>query len=44
MIELESRNKKVMAGTYTRRELISLIKGKIELTQFDKNPQIKILK
>ena len=34
-IELESGN-----GTYTRRELIDLIDGKIELTQFDKNPQI----
>ena len=32
-----------MAGTYTRRELIHLIEGKIELTQFDKKPQINKL-
>ena len=28
------------AGTYTRRELIELVEGKIELTQFDNNPGI----
>ena len=39
-IELESRNKKVTAGTYMKRELIDLV-GKIELTQFDKNLRIK---
>ena len=37
-IELELRNKQVMAGTYTRRKLINLIKGNIELTQVDNNP------
>ena len=39
-IELESKNKQVMAGTYTRRELINLVEGKIKLTQFDINSQI----
>ena len=34
-------SKLVVAGTYMRRELINLIEGKIELTEFDKNPQIK---
>ena len=28
------------AGTYTRRELIDLVEGKIELTQFNMNPRI----
>ena len=36
-IYLKLRNKQVTAGTYTRRELIDLAEGKIELTQFDKN-------
>ena len=27
-------------GTYTRRELIDLVEGKIELTQFNMNPRI----
>ena len=40
MIELELGNKQVMAATYARRELIDLIEGKNELTQFDKHPQI----
>ena len=31
-IELESRIKRVMAGTYTRRELINLAEGKIEVS------------
>ena len=39
-IELESGNKQVTAGTYTRRELIDLIERKIKLTQLDKNPRI----
>ena len=31
-----------MADTYTRRESIDLVEGKIKLTQFDeKNPRIK---
>ena len=34
------RNKQVMAGTYTGREMIDLVEGKIELTQFDKSPRI----
>ena len=37
----ESRSKRITAGTYTRRELIDLIEGQIEITQFDKNPRIK---
>ena len=37
MIELESENKQIMPGTYTRRELIE---GKIELIQFDEKPRI----
>ena len=40
MIELESVNKWVIVGTYTRRELINLIEGEMELTQFDKHPRI----
>ena len=40
-IEFESGIKRVAAGTYTRRKLINLVKGEIELTQFDKNPQIE---
>ena len=34
-------NKKIEVGTYTRRELINLVEGKIELTQFDKDSRIK---
>ena len=42
-IELYSRSKPVMAGTiYARRELIDLLEGKIEVTQFDKDARIKI--
>ena len=37
---MESGNKQITAGTYTRRELIDLVEGKIELNRFDKNPQI----
>ena len=36
-IEFELSNKPKKAGTYTRRELKDLIKGKIELTLFDKH-------
>ena len=32
---------KLTAGTYTRRKLIDLVEGKIELTQFDEEPRIK---
>ena len=32
---MESRNKRMNAGTYTRQELISIVEGKIEITQFD---------
>ena len=39
--ELGLRNMRITAGTYTRRELINIVEGKIELTQFDKNPRIK---
>ena len=39
-IDLESRNMQIKAGTYTRKELIDLVEGKIKLTQFEKNPQI----
>ena len=39
-IELELGNKLIIAGTYTRRELIDLIEGKIKLTQFDGEPRI----
>ena len=39
-IELESRNKWVMVGTYMKRELINFIEGKIELTQSNNNPRI----
>ena len=38
---LESSSKPIAAIIYTRRKLIELIEVKIELTQFDKNPQIK---
>ena len=34
-------SKQIAAGTYTRRELINLVEGKIELTQFGKDSQIK---
>ena len=37
---MELGNKWVMVGTYTRRELTDLIEVRIELTQFDKHPQI----
>ena len=37
-IELESRNKRITPGTYIRRELIDLVEGKTELTQFDEKP------
>ena len=41
-VELESGNKEITAqAIYTRRELINFVKGKIEITQFDKNPRIK---
>ena len=41
-MELELGNTKlVITGTYTRQELINPIKGKIEITQFDKNSRIK---
>ena len=39
-IGLESRSDQVGAGTYTRRELINLGEGKIEITQFDKDSRI----
>ena len=40
-IELESRNKRRTAGNFTRRELIDIVKGMIEITQFDeKKPRI----
>ena len=35
-----SSSKEITAVTYRRRELIDLVEGKIELIQFDKNPQI----
>ena len=36
-----SRSKQIIFGTYTRRELIDIVEGKIELTQFDeKKPRI----
>ena len=38
--ELGSWNKRIEAKTYTRRELIDHVEGKIEITQFDKNPRI----
>ena len=40
MIELELGNKQMTAETYTRRELIVIVEGRIELTQFDKHPPI----
>ena len=40
-IDLGLRNKQVAAGTYARRELIDLVEGTIELTQFDQDPRIK---
>ena len=39
-INLESRSKPIVAGTYKRRELIDLTEEKIEMTQFDKDSQI----
>ena len=41
MIDLKPRSKWMETGIYTRQELIDLVKGKIELTQFDKEPRIK---
>ena len=42
MLELEeSRIEQITAETYTRRELIDLAEGKIEITQFDKDSRIK---
>ena len=41
MIDLKPRSKWMEAGIYTRQELIDLVEGKIELTQFHKEPQIK---
>ena len=39
---MESGNKEITAeAIHTRRELIDFLKGKIEITQFDKNPRIK---
>ena len=40
-IELNSRSKLVKARTYARRELIDLVERRIELTQYDEEPQIK---
>ena len=40
-INLKPRSKQIKAETYTRRKLIDLVEGKSEITQFDKNPQIK---
>ena len=40
-IDLKPRSKQIKAETYTRRKLIDLVEGKTELTQFDKDPQIK---
>ena len=33
MIDLGLRNKQIMAGTYTRQELVDLVEGEIKLTQ-----------
>ena len=33
-------SKQIEAETYTRQELINFVEGKIEITQFDKNPRI----
>ena len=41
MAELGSRNKQIKARTYTRQELIDLVEGKIEMTQFDEKPRIR---
>ena len=41
MIDLGLGNKQIVAGTYTRTELIDLVEGKIELIQFDKDPRIE---
>ena len=34
------RNKPIKAGAYTRQELIDLVEGKMELSQFDKSLRI----
>ena len=39
-LELGSWNKRIKAGTYTRRELIDILEGKIEIAQFDQNSRI----
>ena len=39
-IDLELSSKLIVAGTYMRCELIDLVKGKIEITQFDKDSRI----
>ena len=39
-IDLESRSKRITAGTYKRREFIDIVEGKIEMTQFDGVPRI----
>ena len=42
MMKLELGDRRqVMAGTCTRQELIDLLEEKIEMTQFDKDSQIK---
>ena len=41
MMDLGLRNKQIVAGTYTGQEVIDLVEGKIELTQFDEDPRIK---
>ena len=39
-IDFGLRNEQIMAGTYTRKELIDLMEGKMQLPQFDKNLRI----
>ena len=41
MLDCGPSSSQIAAGTYTRRELIDLGEGKMEITQFDKDSRIK---
>ena len=40
-LDFGSSSKQIAAGTCLRRELIDLVEGKVEMTQFDKDSRIK---
>ena len=41
MLDCGSSSSQIASGTYTKRELIDLGEGKMEITQFDKDSRIK---